>query len=72
MLIRMKWDTLLWWMMLSTGVIAAVLSIATNMLDRRKSAWPTRRQRFSMHVVSYGFLTISILLFVVRGLLSPT
>ena len=68
----MKWESLLWWMMLSTGVTAAVLSIATNILDRRKAAWPTKQHRFLMHVVSYGFLTISVLAFVVRGLLSPT
>jgi hypothetical protein len=68
----MNWEGLLWWMMLSTGAIAAVLSIATNILDRRKAAWPTRQQRFLMHVVSYGFLTISVLVFVMRGLVSPT
>jgi hypothetical protein len=52
--------------------MAAVLSITTNLLDRQKAAWPTRQQRFLMHMVSYGFLTISVLVFVVRGLLSPT
>jgi hypothetical protein len=71
-LIAMSGESLLWWTMLSTGVMAAVLSITTNLLDRQKAAWPTRQQRFLMHMVSYGFLTISVLVFVVRGLLSPT
>jgi hypothetical protein len=70
-LIAMTWESLLWWIMLSTGVMAAVLSITTNLLDRRKAVWPTRQQRFLMHMVGYGFLTISVLVFVVRGLLSP-
>ena len=71
MLIAMNWEGLLWWTMLSTGMIAAVLSITANVLDRQKAARPTTQQRFLMHIVSYGFLTISILVFVVRGLLTP-
>lgn len=71
-MIAMTWESLLWWTMLSTGVMAAVLSITTNLLDRRKAVWPTMQQRFLMHMVGYGFLTISILVFVARGLLSPT
>ena len=67
----MAGESVLWWTMLSTGVMAAVLSITTNFLDRRKAAWPTRQQRFLMHMVGYGFLTISVLVFVVRGFLSP-
>jgi hypothetical protein len=66
-----EWETPLWWMMVITGVTAALLSIATNCLDRRKSAWPTTKQRFLMHLASYGFLTVSILAFVLRGLLAP-
>ena len=71
-MIAMTWESLLWWIMLSTGVMAAVLSITTNLLDRRKAVWPTSQQRFLMHMVGYGFLTISVLVFVVRGLLSAT
>ena len=66
-----EWDEPLWWVMVAAGVIAALLSIATNSLDRRKRDWPTRRQRFLMHLASYGFLTVSILAFVLRGLLAP-
>ncbi len=66
-----QWEATLWWMMLASAAIAAMLSIAATALDRRKSDWPTRRQRFHMHIASYCFLTISILAFVVRGLLTP-
>ena len=64
-----EWDTALWWVMVTTAAVAAVLSITATALDRRQSAWPTRRQRFFMHMACYGFLTVSILVFVVRGLL---
>ena len=66
-----EWENALWWVMLASGAFAAALSIATTMLDRRKAAWPTHRQRFQMHLASYGFLTISILAFILRGLLQP-
>ena len=49
----------------------AMLSITATMLDWRKSDWPTRQQRFRMHIASYCFLTVSILAFVMRGLLTP-
>ena len=67
-----EWENALWWVMLASGASAAALSIATTALDRRKAAWPTHRQRFQMHLASYGFLTISILAFILRGLLQPT
>ncbi len=66
-----EWDSPLWWAMLVTAAIAAGLSIATNVLDRRNPSLPTRRQRLLLHIASYGFMTISILAFVVRGLLAP-
>ena len=67
-----EWEDLLWWVMLLSGVAAASLSLGTNALDRRKAAWPTPRQRFLLHIVSYGFVSVSVLAFVMRGLLSPT
>ena len=66
-----QWEAALWWVMLTAAVTAAVLSIAATMLDRRKSDWPTRQQQFRMHIASYCFLTISILAFAMRGLLTP-
>jgi hypothetical protein len=67
-----EWESALWWVMLASGLTAAALSIATTALDRGKAAWPTHRQRFQMHLASYGLLTISIVAFILRGLLQPT
>jgi hypothetical protein len=47
------------------------ISITATMLDWRKSDWLARQQRFRMHIASYCFLTVSILAFVMRGLLTP-
>ena len=66
-----QWEAALWWVMLTAAGVAAMLSIAATILDRRKPHWPTHEQRFRMHVASYCFLTISILAFVMRGLLTP-
>jgi hypothetical protein len=66
-----QWETPLWWVMLTAAAIAATLSIAATILDRRKPCWPTRQQRFRMHIASYCCLTISVLAFVMRGLLTP-
>jgi hypothetical protein len=66
-----QWEAALWWIMLTAAAMAAMLSIAATILDRRKSYWPTRQQRFRMHIASYCFLTISVLAFVMRGLLTP-
>jgi hypothetical protein len=66
-----EWEPVLWWVMLATAVSAAGLSIVTAMLDRQKADEPTRRRRFCMHLASYCLLSISILVFVLRGLLAP-
>ena len=66
-----QWEAALWWVMLMTAGMAAMLSIGATILVRRKPCWPTHEQRFCMHVASYCFLTISILAFVMRGLLMP-
>jgi hypothetical protein len=66
-----EWEHLLWWTMVCTGVVAAILSIATNILDRLQKVWLTKQQRFFLHIASYSILTISILTFVLRGLLTP-
>ncbi len=66
-----EWDTVLWWVMLAAGVSAAALSIVTTMLDRRKGDERTRRRRLHMHIASYCLLSVSILAFVLRGLLAP-
>ncbi|MGB6538109.1 MAG: hypothetical protein WBF58_19335 [Xanthobacteraceae bacterium] len=61
----------LWWAMLTTGVAAAIISIVTGAFDRRRVDWPNARQRQLLHIVSYGFMTLSILAFVLRGLIAP-
>jgi len=71
LLTALDWDAVLWWTMLSTGAAAAALSVTTNLFDRRNYAWPTTRQRFLLHMASYGFLTVSVLVFVLRGFLAP-
>jgi hypothetical protein len=62
---------MLWWSMLSTGVAAALLGIVASVLDREGALWPGRRGRFAMHVASYALMSTSILLFAMRGLLTP-
>ena len=64
-------DDVLWWVMVSIAVLAASLSVMTNILDRRDSRTPDRRTRFLMHIVSYVLMTVSILVFVLRGMLAP-
>ena len=64
-------DDVLWWVMVSIAVVAAGLSVMTNVLDRRDSRIPGRRMRFLMHLVSYALMTVSVLIFVLRGLLGP-
>ena len=63
-----NWDGALWWLMVATGVAAAALSIAASWFDWRSVRRPTPRGRFLMHMASYVFLSVSVLLFVVRGL----
>lgn len=65
-------DDVLWWVMVSIAVAAAGLSVTTSVLDRRDSRTPDRRTRFLMHIGSYVLMTISVLIFVLRGLLGPT
>ena len=66
-----EWEHLLWWTMVGTGAVAAALSIAASIFDRSPNIWLTTQRRFFLHIASYGFLTISILTFVLRGLLTP-
>jgi hypothetical protein len=54
--------------MIATGVAAAALSIAASLLDRRGGSRPTPRARFLMHMASYVLWSVSILVFVARGL----
>jgi hypothetical protein len=63
------WDHYLWWLMLSTGLAAAALSITAAYHDRRASDRPSRRVRYILHVISYILMSISILAFASRGLI---
>jgi hypothetical protein len=68
----MSWDHYLWWVTVLTGSVAAALSLFATVIDHKQVEWPTRIQRFRMHIASYVFLTVSILGFVLRGLLGPS
>lgn len=62
-------DNLLWWLMIGTAVVAAALSFAAAVLDRRPAV--DRKVGFLVHMSSYIVLTISVLIFVLRGFLTP-
>lgn len=64
-------DNTLWWWMIGLGLAAAALSIGTTMLDRRNVQWPSHRTRHHMHMASYVLTSLSILIFVARGILLP-
>lgn len=64
-------ESWLWWTMLATGLAGAGLSIATGVFDRRRVVWPNQQQRLLLHLVSYGLMTLSILAFILRGLIAP-
>ena len=62
-------DNVLWWLMVWTAIVAAGLSFAAIFLDRRPTV--DRRLGFAFHMLSYVVLTISVLIFALRGFLSP-
>jgi hypothetical protein len=63
-------DEVLWWSMVGTAVAAAGISIAGTVLDRRAAERPGRNTRFWMHIAGYILMSISILIFALRGILS--
>ena len=65
-----NWDPILWWVMLGTGITAAILSLVATILDRTDSVWPGRQARYLLHMAGYIFMTISVLTFVIRGLIA--
>jgi hypothetical protein len=65
-------DAVLWWAMVGTAAAAAGLSITASFLDRRKEAGPGRNARFWLHMASYILMSISILIFALRGILGTT
>lgn len=64
-------DDMLWWIMIIAAIAAAGLSVITTMLDRRGIRPFSRQARFLMHIASYVLMTVSIAIFVLRGLLGP-
>jgi len=68
----METDNFLWWFTLVTGVGAAALSICASILDPRRKPRPMPGRRFALHIASYVLLSVSILGFIVRGLILPT
>jgi hypothetical protein len=65
-------DNVLWWLMVGTALIAAATSIGATILDRRASDDSNQKLRFSLHMIGYVMMSISVLVFVLRGLLSST
>lgn len=68
----MEIDIFFWWFTLVTGVGAAALAICATVLDRRPDSRPTRGKRFALHIASYVLLSVSVLGFIIRGLIQPT
>ena len=62
-------DNSLWWFMVGTAFLAAGIGLGATILDRRAPDWSGQNARFLFHMLSYVFMTISILIFVLRGLL---
>jgi hypothetical protein len=62
-------DEVLWWSMVGTAATAASISVAATVLDRRAAERPRRNIRFWMHIAGYVFMSISILIFALRGIL---
>ena len=63
-------DTQLWWIMLGAGMAAVVVSLGTSYIGYKQAGSISARQRFLLHMLSYILLTVSVLAFVVRGLIS--
>jgi hypothetical protein len=61
----------LWWIMLTTGLAAALVSVTASALDRRRVPWPTPRGRFALHMASYALMSASMIAFAIRGLFAP-
>lgn len=57
--------------MIGLAVAATFLSIGTTMLDRRDAQWPSKLARHRLHMASYALTSLSILVFVARGILLP-
>ncbi len=57
--------------MIGFACAAAALSIGTNILDRRNVEWPSKLARHRLHMTSYVLTSVSILIFVARGILLP-
>lgn len=64
-------DNTLWWWMVGFAFAAAVLSIGTNVLDRRNVGWPGKLVRHRLHITSYMLTSFSILIFIARGFMLP-
>lgn len=65
----MTTDEVLWWSMVLTAVAAAFFSLGATALDRRATQRPSRATRFWLHMAGYVLMSISILIFILRGVL---
>ena len=64
-------ETILWWLMVTSGCAAAGLSLYTSALGLRREASEESQKRYRLNMVSYVLLSVSIMSFVVRGLMLP-
>jgi F0F1-type ATP synthase membrane subunit c/vacuolar-type H+-ATPase subunit K len=65
------WDNRLWWITLAAGIAAVVVSVATGYIGRKLTGQTTERTRLKLHLLSYILLTVSVVAFVMRGLIAP-
>jgi hypothetical protein len=68
----MTTEEVLWWSMIGTAIAAAGISLAAMVLDRRAAPMPGRKARFWLHIASYILMSISILIFALRGILGTS
>jgi hypothetical protein len=65
------WDHVLWLAMIASGIAAAGVSIAATCIDRRTGR-QGQRVAFFLHIASYILMSISILMFALRGLIGAS
>lgn len=63
-------DLELWWITLVAAVTAGIVSVTTSLLAKRRASWLTPRRRVMLELVSYAIMSVSVLTFVARGLMT--
>jgi hypothetical protein len=63
-----NWENVLWWSMLTTAIGGGVLSMVAYYFPRENPA--RRKTGERMYIASYVLMSISMVLFAVRGFLT--